>query len=159
MVSSRAPSQVRGTDWRVPNGEPYPTEAGLSVLKCPFEINPLGVDQIPTEYRKNVEIHQGTDTPWDGFYTTAVPQHPAAVANAYDVWFEIRKKTIGSVGLYKAFCLVRPMFLLKNWPITGIDMYQLKISGEAQQTTAAAPSLFGNTDVNEPRAQFSSKTE
>ena len=51
------------------------------------------------------------------------------------------------------------MFLLKNWPIMGIDMYQLKISGEAQQTTAAAPSPFGNMDVNKPRAQFSSKTE
>ena len=32
-------------------------EAGLSVLKCPFEIDPLGVDQIPAEYRENVEIH------------------------------------------------------------------------------------------------------
>ena len=51
------------------------------------------------------------------------------------------------------------MFLLKNWPMTGIDMYQLKISGEVQQITATAPSPFGNTDANEPRAQFSSKTE
>ena len=51
------------------------------------------------------------------------------------------------------------MFLLKNWPITGIDMYQLKISGEVQQTTATAPSPFENTDANEPRVQFSSKTE
>ena len=51
------------------------------------------------------------------------------------------------------------MFLLKNWPMTGIDMYQLEISGEVQQTTATAPSPFGNTDANEPRAQLSSKTE
>ena len=90
---------------------------------------------------------------------TAIPQHPAAVANAYGVWFEIRKRTIESIGLYKAFHLAWPMFLLKNWPITGIDMYQLEISGEVQQTTAIAPSPFGNMDANEPRAQFSSKTE
>ena len=31
-------------------------EAGLSALKCPFEIDPLGVDQIPTEYHENVEM-------------------------------------------------------------------------------------------------------
>ena len=90
---------------------------------------------------------------------TAIPQHLAAITNAYGVWFEIRKRTIGSIGLYKAFCLAWPMFLLKNWPIMGIDMYQLKISGEVQQTTIAAPSPFGNTDANEPRAQFSSKTK
>ena len=159
MVSSQAPSQVQGTDWRVPNGEPYPTEAGLSVLKCPFEIDPLRVDQIPAEYCENVEMCRGTDTPWDRFYTTAIPQHPATVANAYGVWFKIRKRTIGSIGLYKAFRLARPMFLLKNWPMTGIDMYQLEISGEVQQTTATTPSPFGNTDANEPRAQLFSKTE
>ena len=51
------------------------------------------------------------------------------------------------------------MFLSKNWPITGIDMYQLEISGEVQQTTAITPSPFGNTDANEPKAQFFSKTE
>ena len=51
------------------------------------------------------------------------------------------------------------MFLLENWPITGIDMYQPKISGEVQQTTATALSPFGNMDANEPRAQFFSKTE
>ena len=38
-------------------------------------------------------------------------------------------------------------------------MYQLEISEDVQQTTAATPSPFGNTDANEPRAQFSSKTE
>ena len=95
----------------------------------------------------------------DEFYMTAIPQHPAAVTNAYGIWFEIRKRTIGSVGLYKAFHLAQPMFLLKNWPIIGIDMYQLEILGEVQQITAIAPSPFGNTDANEPRAQFSSKTE
>ena len=105
MVSSRAPSQVQGTNWRVPSGEPYPTEAGLSVLKCPFKIDPLGVDQILAEYHKNVEIRRGTDAPWDGFYMTAVPQHPAAIANVYGIWFEIRKRTIGSVGIYEAFHL------------------------------------------------------
>ena len=51
------------------------------------------------------------------------------------------------------------MFLLKNWPITGIDIYQLEISGDIHKTTAATPSPFGNMDANEPRAQFSSKTE
>ena len=99
------------------------------------------------------------DAPWDGFYITAISQHPAAITNAYGVWFEIRKRTIGSIGLYKAFCLAWPMFLLKNWPIMGIYMYQLEISGEVQQTTTSAPSPFGNTDANEPRAQFSTKTE
>ena len=38
-------------------------------------------------------------------------------------------------------------------------MHQLEISEEVQQTTATAPSPFGNTDANKPRAQFSSKTE
>ena len=38
-------------------------------------------------------------------------------------------------------------------------MYQLEISEEVQQTTATASSPFGNMDANEPRAQFSSKTE
>ena len=41
----------------------------------------------------------------------------------------------------------------------GINMYQLKILGDVQQTMAAATSPFGNMDTNEPRAQFSSKTE
>ena len=80
-------------------------EAGLSVLKCPFEIDPLEVDQIPMEYRENIEIHRGTDAPWDRFYTTAIPQHLAAIANVYGIWFEIRKRTIGSIGIYEAFHL------------------------------------------------------
>ena len=104
-------------------------------------------------------MRQGIDTPWDGFYMTAIPQHPAAIANAYGIWFEIRKRTIESIGLYEAFHLAWPMFLLKNWPIIGIDMYQLEISGDIQQTMADVPSPFRNTDANEPRAQFSSKIE
>ena len=98
--------------------------------------------------------------PWDGFYMTAIPQHPATIANAYGIWFEIRKRTIGSLATYEAFRLTRLMFLLKNWPMIGFDMYKFEISEEFLQTvTAMAPSLFENTDTNKPWAQFSLRIE
>ena len=95
---------------------------------------------------------------------TTIPQHPAAIANAYGIWFEITKKTIGNVATYEAFHLAWPKFLLKNWPMTSIGMYQLEMSEEPirtiQQAVAApASSPFENMDANEPQAQFSLRTK
>ena len=139
MSTLRTQSQTRGTDWKVPYGEDYPSAEGLAALRCPFELHPIGVDNVPSKYRENLTRVNEDSVPWTGYYTTAVPNHQIAVANAYGVWFEIRRRIDGALTTWEAFRIARPMYQLRHWPMKGLDMYKLELSGKPLVQTAPQP--------------------
>ena len=131
-TSKRSASLVRGQDWHVPKNTAYPTQESLAVLRCPFEIGPSEVTNIPTEQLKNVvfgTIGQPLDTSmealWSGYYT----YHNGtwhAVVNMFGVWFELRRQE----GAFEAIWVARLGMELAHLPMDGIDLNALALSGE-----------------------------
>ena len=130
MSTSYAQSQTRRTDWKVPYGEDYPIEEGLAALRCPFKLHPIGVDNVSSEYRENLTKATGENVPWTGYYTTAIPNHQILVTNAYGVWFGLKRQTVGNLATWEAFRIARSMYQLKHWPMKGLNMYELELSGK-----------------------------
>ena len=99
MTTSVQPaSSVRGYDWRVPVGEDYPTKENLAALRCPFEWSPGLITNIPTEQMTNIVFCNSGENldlqkkaPWTGHFTLH-NNFWHAVANAFGVWFEIRRR-------------------------------------------------------------------
>jgi hypothetical protein len=85
-------------DWRYwvvnQTGGAHPTENQINAIELPFELTPETHVAIPDEYTQHLQyILTGgiTPVPWDGYYAIHNGAH-LAVANAYGVWFEIRKR-------------------------------------------------------------------
>ena len=97
-TSVRPASLLRGQDWRIPKNAPYPSKESLSKLQCPFEWGPNDVTNIPAEYMKNViqgysgdPLDETIKAPWMGYYTKYEGAW-RAVANAFGMWFELRRQ-------------------------------------------------------------------
>jgi hypothetical protein len=128
----------RGRDWRVPDGEAYPSQDGLAQLRCPFPLEPLTVSTIPGEFLTNISyLNTGIAphlVPWTGYYVI-VEGVVVAVASAYGIWFELSKRANG----WEAIRVARPSFKLNNWPMEGLDLNELERSREPPPTRGPTP--------------------
>jgi hypothetical protein len=116
----------RGRDWRVPDGEAYPSQDGLAQLRCPFPLEPLTVSTIPGEFLQNLNTGIAPHlVPWTGYYMI-VDGIVVTIASAYGIWFKLLKRANG----WKAIRVTRPSFKLNNWPMEGLDLLELERSGE-----------------------------
>jgi hypothetical protein len=62
--------------------------------------------------------------PWDGYYILQnFIKH--AIANAYGVWYEIKKQG----NTWTAIQVAQPSFKVNHWPMNRINMEALKNSG------------------------------
>src|ERR1700733_1793301 len=179
-MASTSKGKTIARDWRYrvsyEKEVPFPSVEELKQLKLPFELRSEQLKQIPLEYSAAasflvagtpVQIN-GPVSPWTGwsvYYNRALH----AVANTYGVWFEIRRRD----DTWEAFQLARQDFLLKNWPVEGIDLTQLELSGEpipkpsrantpapsshhSEQVAREVPIYFGKLSSQTPR-QFSER--
>jgi hypothetical protein len=128
----------RGRDWRVPEGEAYPSQDGLAQLRLPFPLEPLAVSTVPGEFLTNISyLNTGIAphlVPWTGYYVF-VEGVVVAVASAYGIWFEISKRENG----WEAIRVARASFKLNNWPMEGLELNELERSGEPPLTRGPTP--------------------
>ena len=144
---ARSVSSVRGRDWRYrvdyEENRPLTLSEHLSVLQCPFSITPEKTHSIPPPYAKNVAFYVATEKPdsppWTGYYTT-YSGRLLPVANAYGVWFKIRRRG----GGWEAIRRARDSFGLENWAVDGINMDLIEQTGEpigTEPTRVFAPPM------------------
>ena len=129
------PTSRSGHDWRLrivyeqQKNAAIPTAAELARIRCPFEITPEVTPIVPIEYTENVRHYtittQPVPVPWTGYYAT-YQGAKLAVASAYGVWFEIRRKN----NSWQAIRPARTSLKLNDWPLEGIDVAALAASGE-----------------------------
>ena len=162
-TSVQPASLIRGQDWRVPKNTPYPSRESLNTLQCPFELGPNDVTNVPTEHMRNVvqgylgePLDETIKAPWTGYYTKYEGTW-RAVANAYRMWFELRRRD----GTFEAVRVARLGMGLNHLPMDGIDIAGLTLSGEEIPTPARRPTPINEpTDepIEEERPQLSSQT-
>ena len=115
------------TDWRLRAIEHVPTINQLAALRLPMNAMPEQKDTVPAEYTRNVRFLLGPqdDAPWIGYFATWRGAK-IAVTNIFGVWFEMRRRGEG----FEAHRLARPDLDLLDFPLPGIDMAELRLTGE-----------------------------
>ena len=115
------------TDWRLRAIENVPTINQLAALRLPMNAMPEQKDTVPAEYARNVRFLLGPqdDAPWIGYFATWRGAK-IAVTNIFGVWFEMRRRGEG----FEAHRLARPDLDLLDFPLPGIDMTELRLTGE-----------------------------
>jgi len=155
----RPASLLRGQDWRIPRGASYPSKESINTLQCPFELGPNDVTNIPTEYMGNVvqgysgePLDETIKAPWTGYYMKYEGTWHA-VANAFGMWFKLRRRD----GTFEAVRVAHLGMNLTHLPMDGIDVAGLTLSGE-EIPTLARRSTPANEPIEEERPQPSSQT-
>jgi len=136
-------------DWRFrvidQIGGTHPTENQIAIIKLPFELTPETSPDIPDEYTKGIQYFRigEAQVPWDGYYANYNGAN-LAVANAFGVWFEIRKRD----SSWEAYHLARYSLRLKDWPCDSINLSLLDKTGEplptSRATTPASSYQYGS---------------
>ena len=117
-------------------------------MKLPFELTPETSPDIPNEYTKGIQYFRTGEAqvPWDGYYANYNGAN-LAVANAFGVWFEIRKRD----SSWEAYRLARYSLHLKVWPCDGVNLSLLMKTGEPLPTSQAATPASSYHSNQEPR--------
>ena len=104
-------------DWRLrvcyEAGEDLPSKEALAAFRLPVELRPETTAHIPKEFSNGANYLTAMTgppiVPWDGYYVNYNGTN-FAVANAFGVWFEIRKRE----NTWEAFRRARAAFALKD---------------------------------------------
>lgn len=137
-TQQQASTSQSESDWRLrifyEKNAAVPTAAELAAIRCPFEVTPEDTPTIPAAYTENVRHYTNTtgpgSLPWAGYYATYFGRK-LAVANAFGVWFEIRRRE----NTWEAIRPTRNLLKLNHSPLEGIDMAALSESGERISVT------------------------